>query len=98
MILNTFRIEQRSSLASRLVSQQKTQPHRLGFPRSSTFSLGYFDYAVGLRTFLALHDLEFNLIAFLKALVTLRFDCAVVNENIRPTILADESKPFGIVE
>jgi hypothetical protein len=47
---------------------------------------------------LTLYDFELNLIAFLKALVTFRLYGAVVNENIRAVILADESETFGVVK
>ena len=43
-----------------------------------------FYYVRGLRAFLALSDLELYLIAFLKALVALGSDGAVVHKDIRP--------------
>lgn len=55
-------------------------------------------YALGLRTFLALHDLELHLVAFLQALVAFGFYGAVVNENIRTVFLSDESEALCIVE
>jgi len=51
-----------------------------------------------LRTFLAFHDLELYLIAFLKTLISFAADCAVVNKNIRTILASDEPKSFGVVE
>ena len=61
-------------------------------------SLGHFDYAIGLRAFLALHDFELNLIAFLETLVSLRLYGAVVDEHIRTILLPDESEAFCVIE
>src|SRR5215471_158716 len=53
----------------------------------------------GLRSLLALDYLEFNLIAFLQALVSFGRDRAVVNEDIRAAIVpSDEPISLRIVE
>src|SRR6185503_4281695 len=52
----------------------------------------------GLRSFLSLHDLEVHSIAFLKALVTLRANSAVVDEHVWPIVSADEAVTFGVIE
>jgi len=59
---------------------------------------GAFRDVAGLGPFLALDDLKFNLITFLKTLVSLRGDGTVVNENIGSIIAADKAEPLGIVE
>ena len=52
-----------------------------------------------LRTFLALDDLELDLVAFLQALVAIVVDRAIVHEHIRTTIFtAYKAKAFRIVE
>jgi hypothetical protein len=51
-----------------------------------------------LRTFLALGDLELNLITFLQTLVTLRSNRAVMNKDIRSIRAPDESVSFGVIE
>jgi hypothetical protein len=55
-------------------------------------------YVAGLRTLLALDDLELDVVAFLQALVTLRRDSAVVDEDIWTVIAADEPEPLGVIE
>src|ERR1035438_4555492 len=52
-----------------------------------------------LRAFLTIDDLEFDLVAFLQALVAFDVDRAVVHEHVRTTILpAYESKAFRVIE
>ena len=53
---------------------------------------------LSLWTFLALDNFEFNVIAFLQALVALGLDGAIVDEHIRPVIATDESEAFCVVE
>jgi hypothetical protein len=60
--------------------------------------LGGFGYVGSLRAFLTLDNLEFDLVAFLQALVSLNCNCAVVNEDIRAVIPADEPVSLRIVE
>jgi hypothetical protein len=79
-----------------VLSKQKAQPG--GWAPERLCSLGQLGHTISLRTFLALHDVKLDLIAFLKAFVSLRLYGAVVNENIGPVILADESETFGVVK
>ena len=51
-----------------------------------------------LRTFLALGDLELNLITLLQTFVTLRGNCAVMNKDIRSIRAPDESVSLGVIE
>ena len=55
-------------------------------------------YVLCLRAFLPLHDLKLDIVTFLKALITFRLDGAVVNENIRAVIPADEAEALCIVK
>lgn len=47
---------------------------------------------------LALHDLKFNIITFLEALVTFGLDRAEVNEHIWPIVTSNEPVAFCIVK
>src|SRR5579864_2986256 len=51
-----------------------------------------------LRAFLALGDLELNLIAFLQALVALGGDRAVVHKHIGPIRATNEPVSFRVIE
>ena len=51
-----------------------------------------------MRSFLALHDIEFNSVVFLQALVSVRSNCAVVNKNIRAIVSPEKTETLGIVE
>src|SRR5437879_4948738 len=51
-----------------------------------------------LRSLLPLHDLEFNRIALLQALVALAGNGAVVYEHIGPVVASNESVSFGVIE
>ena len=77
--------------------KQKTQPGGWVLDKFS-ISLGHLGHIVGLRTLLALHDLELYLIALLKTLIAFRLYSAVVDENVRSTFLTDESKTLSVVE
>src|SRR5215469_11841929 len=77
--------------------KQKTQPHGWVLDKFS-ISLGHLGHVVGLRAFLALHDLELHLITFLKTLITFRLYGAVVDEYIWSTFLTDKSKTLSVVE
>jgi hypothetical protein len=60
--------------------------------------LSYFSYVSSLRTFLALRDLEFNLITFLEAFVTFRDDRAVMHKNIGSILSPDETVTLSVIE
>ena len=64
----------------------------------SRFYLLRFGYVGSLRTLLPLHDLELDFVAFLKTLIPFGSDGAVVNEDIRTLISADESVALRVVE
>jgi hypothetical protein len=57
-----------------------------------------FYYVRGLRTFLAFGNFELYLVSFLKALVTLCGDRAVVHKHIWSICATDEPVPFCVVE
>lgn len=50
------------------------------------------------RAFLALFDLEFNLVAFVKRLEAVPDYSCVMNEKIRPIIMGKKSKTFFLVK
>jgi len=56
------------------------------------------NHCIGLRTFLALNDVEFDVVALFQCFVAIQLYCRVVNENIRPVIASDESVALGIIE
>jgi hypothetical protein len=60
--------------------------------------LSDFSYVSGLGAFLALDDLEFNLIAFSQAFVSLGSNGAVVYEHISSIITADKAVSLGVVK
>ena len=53
---------------------------------------------IGLRSFLALDDIELDIIPFFQAFVTVKLNRAVVNEYIRAIITPNEAIAFCIVE
>ena len=56
------------------------------------------DYCVRLGTFLALDDIEFDVIALFQSFVAVQLDCRVMYEYIRSVIAPDESIALGIIE
>jgi hypothetical protein len=56
------------------------------------------DYRVGLRTFLAFHDVELDFIAFFERFVSVQLYRRVVDEYIRPVVTSDESVALGVIE
>ncbi len=69
--------------------------------RLRTLELGYFldaGHGVGLRPFLTLNDIEFDIVSFFQAFVSIQLDRAVVNEDVRSVIAADETVTLRIVE
>src|SRR5258708_28823684 len=59
---------------------------------------GDLGYIGRLRPLLSLDDLKLHLVALLQAFVALGGDCAVVNENIRSIVAAEEAVTLGVVE
>jgi len=47
---------------------------------------------------LALHNLKFNVIALLKAFITVGLDRAEVNEHVWPIVTSNEAIPFCVVK
>jgi hypothetical protein len=56
------------------------------------------DYSIRLWAFLALDDIELDLVAFLERFVPVQLNCGIVNEYIRPVFASDESVALGVVE
>ena len=61
-------------------------------------ALARFSYVRRLRSFLALGDFELHRVAFLQALISLRTNRAVVNENVWPIRAPNEPVPLGVIE
>lgn len=81
-------------------SKQKPSPIRgrvLKLERVDVLVLEFLDL-VGLGAFLTLDDFELHVVTFLKTLISFRNDGAVVYENIRPFVAADESKSLRVVK
>lgn len=57
-----------------------------------------FIYIGRLRPFLSLDDLEFNVVAFLQALISITGNGAVVDEYIRSRVASQEAVPFRVIE
>src|SRR5664280_1894925 len=70
-----------------------------GFMNSRRRALLHPRHVARLRAFLAIDNLELDLVTFLQALVAFDVDRAVVHEHVRTTILtAYESKAFRVIE
>jgi hypothetical protein len=64
-------------------------------------ALGYFSnstYRIGLRTFLSLNDVEFHLVPFFQALVSIELDRAVMNKHVGSIIPADKAITLSVIE
>ena len=64
-------------------------------------ALGYFSnssYGIGLRTLLALNDVEFDLVPFFQAFVSIELDRAVMDKHVGAVIPANESISLRVVE
>jgi hypothetical protein len=66
--------------------------------RSGSLRCSLLGNALCLRAFLSLHDFEFNIIALLEALVSLRLDGTIVDEHIRAVISADKAEALCVIE
>jgi hypothetical protein len=66
--------------------------------RSGRLRCCLLGYALCLRAFLSLNNFEFNVIALLEALVSLRLDGTVVDEHIRAVIPADKAEALSVIE
>jgi hypothetical protein len=69
------------------------------FPlRSSRIRVLLPGYRVGLRTLLAVDDIEFNLVSLFQRFVSIYLNGGVMYENIRSVFATDEAEAFGVVE
>jgi hypothetical protein len=66
--------------------------------RSGRLRCSLLGNALCLRAFLSLNDFEFNIIALLEALVSLRLDGTIVDEHIRAIIPADKAEALCVIE
>jgi hypothetical protein len=66
--------------------------------RSGRLRCGLLGNAFCLRAFLSLNDFEFNIIALLEALVSLRLDGTIVDEHIGSIITADKAEALCVIE
>ena len=66
--------------------------------RSGSLRCSLLGNALCLRAFLSLHDFEFNVIALLEALVSLRLDGTIVDEHIRAVIPAYKAEALCVIE
>ena len=66
--------------------------------RSGLSDLLRTDDLIRLRTLLALHDVEFDFITFLEALVPLDLDGTVMNEDVRSVVASDKTIALGVVK
>jgi hypothetical protein len=53
---------------------------------------------IGLRAFLTLDDIEFNVIALFQSFVSVQLNCRVMNEYVWPVFTPDESVALGVVK
>jgi|SRR5271170_6464517 len=53
---------------------------------------------IGLRAFAPLDDVELHFVAFFEALVAFALDGTVMDEDIGPTVAAQETVAFSVVE
>ena len=60
--------------------------------------MSYARYLIGLRSFGALDDVEFDLIALFEALIAFSLYGCVVNEYVGALIATEETVPFSVVE
>ena len=95
----------KASVRARKVREQAAFLHsfarqaRLRFIRRE--ALGYFSnssYGIGLRTFLSLNDVEFHLVPFFQALVSIELDRAVMNKHVGSIVPADKAITLRVVE
>lgn len=66
--------------------------------RSGRLRRSLLGHALCLRAFLSLNNFEFNVIALLEALVSLRLDGTIVDEHIRAIISADKAEALCVIE
>lgn len=55
-------------------------------------------HLIRLRSFIPLHDVKLDGVAFLQTLVPVRLNCCVMHEHIGAVVAPNESEPFCIIE
>ena len=71
----------------------------LAHPRRE--ALGYFSNSsdgIRLRTFLSLNDVEFHLVPFFQALVSIELDRAVMHKHVGSIIPTDKAITLRVIE
>ena len=53
---------------------------------------------IGLGAFVSLHDVEFDIVAFLEAFIAVGLNRAVVHEHVWTVVAANKSETLGIVK
>jgi hypothetical protein len=53
---------------------------------------------ISLGAFLALNNVEFHIVPFLEALVTIQLDRAVMNEHVWPIVTTNEAVSLRVIE
>jgi hypothetical protein len=64
-------------------------------------ALGYFSnssYGIGLGTFLPLNDVEFDLVPFFQALVSIELNRAVMDKHVGSIVPADKAVTLRVIE
>jgi hypothetical protein len=64
-------------------------------------ALGYFSNSsdgIRLRTFLSLNDVEFHLVPFFQALVSIELDRAVMHKHVGSIISTDKAITLRVIE
>lgn len=69
-------------------------------PKSLLSLIGFFEtrHLIGLRALASLDDVELYFIAFFEALIALALNGTVMDEDIGPTVAAQETVAFSVVE
>ena len=95
----------KASVRARKVREQAAFLHsfarqaRLRFIRRE--ASGYFSnssYGIGLRTFLSLNDVEFHLVPFFQALVSIELDRTVMHKHVRSVVPDDKAVTLRVIE
>jgi hypothetical protein len=64
-------------------------------------ALGYFSnssYGIGLGALLSLNDVEFHLVPFFQALVSIELDRAVMDKHVGSIVAADKAVTLRVIE
>jgi hypothetical protein len=81
------------------ITGAKKKPNLMGWAKTdSNGNLANLGDFVGLRSFLTLHHLKFHKVAFLEGLEAFTLNGGVVDENVRSTLLTNETITFAVIE